>query len=307
MSDPAIPLNEDTDTIAVPEYGITQEEQDGLYVGEDEPETTDEEASEADPAQETPAAKEPPPGIEIEGLGRLTPEQIRHMAVAQTQYQQYLSQKQQFDKERQDFASQKEELSEAIQVANLLKYDTIRQRLMDSVADLVKNPEGVGDANRDGNAKQFLSQFQNPQLEELKSKVEEADRYIASVREREAAAEADRIFGEFQEKFPDVVNDAFKDAVIDKAGEAWAGREDQFQPNDLRALISWMILEKGIPAAKAQGAAELAEALAKQPHGTRVVTGNSTRKAAVEKEKDATKMSYGELQSEIASKLFEEP
>lgn len=286
------------DALAIPEFGLTDAEQESLTGKDPVPAEGEPKGGEPTKKEETPPDD---PVYDIPNLGQLTASQIRHMKAQEIQYSRLTADRQEMENARQKLESDTERVGEALQIRDLLDYPGLRQKFSKVVAESM-TAEGDTPEDKDGQGTDFINQFRNQELDEVKDQLAQVNQYVASQQEREASQQVDTMFEDFKTRFPDVITDEFRAQVIDDVYDAFKDRKDALQQADLHAFISQAVLDKGIQASKEQGAAELAEALGKQPTGTRVVTGNNSKhSAATPPPKDPAKMSFADLTAEVAA------
>jgi ATP:corrinoid adenosyltransferase len=265
------------------------------------------------PAKETdtPAATEVAndPVYDIPGVGQIKASDIRGLHAQSAVYQNIQQEQADTKAERERIEALANDYSEAIEIQKLLDYKDVREAFQRTLGELFSQGDGINPVP-DGKASEFAQALKGTTAEKTdldpatQAKIQEMENQLATIQSREDSLRVDQMFSGYAEKYPEIVNQEFKDRATDAAIAAYANQPDNLGMREFELVVQRELL--GAIQSKAANAAAMVEALKDQPPGTRVVTGHGTRPAATPKPKDATKMEWSELEAEGAAEFFVE-
>lgn len=286
-------------TVSTGEAGITgplTDEEVGSLISEGENEP---------PPIETPAPTPttPPddPEIEVPGVGKLKASQVRGLVAQQQVFQNLRRDKEALEAQAENIAKLKSEAEETRYIRSLLDHKIFRDKMQQALAEFVSSPD-LGQP--DGQGANFFQPLKNPVLEDLQEKYAELSAYVSTQQQQEAAADIEGVFDSYAERYPGVMTEETRQALVDAAVEEFADRQDTFQPSDLDRFVGMKLQEQILASVREQAKQEVLQSLGKQPTTARVVTGNHTRVAAKQPEVVWKDKDWRDITQSVAKDLY---
>lgn len=309
MSDNQIPDNAeaaDTDIHGIQDAylkGMSEEEEEKSEEGKEEESAEESEEKEGEEAsEEEEGGESEPEGVEIPGVGRLTPDQVR---ILQQQAQRASDLERQFadlQKEHESAKGYEKDLQELQQWRTLMGDNDVRQK----VQSIIQEKIASGGFQQDGKGEAALAAFKDGRVDKIAEQMERMSGYFERIQQQEANQQIDSMFSTFREQYPKIVTKDFENLVIDKVIDSFKDRGDQLTAADVQGVAAQEILARVATASKEEGKQEILDELKGKGQGTRVVSGRGHRKSASPLPKDPSKMDWGDARAALEEAAFKE-
>ena len=188
-------------------------------------------------------------------------------------------------------STEKEQLAVWREMHNLAqKYPGLRDKLAEVFSEFEKNPDALGKPIEE---------------KELTGEEKVRDAFIQELMVERAGTEIDGLVGHYAGKYPDIIDgsDKWVREVLAPAVEKEFGTN--VGPREIKMTMAMMVVDSDFAGkAEKSGAQKMANRLAKEPKGSRIVRGTSTRKEAVEPEASMKGKSIEEMFASVDIKQF---
>lgn len=239
------------------------------------------------PGDETPTSSEPPPdSIEIEGYGPVSVEDIATLLQNYDQADGLVKEFPDLEKTRQDLKDFRE-LRDMIQGNDEIKSQM--EQLAPRWRDIASKKE----------------QAQDPAVRALQERVDKQDVFMERIAEAERVQSIKTVFEVLGEKHPTIVDDDFRSGVLAETVKAFDNDRHLAGPQTLLAVANSTarMLSTAVEKAKEEGRQEILAKLKDQPPGTEVIS-TGAKDAATPLPGDPTKLSWEQLEAEVAEKIY---
>lgn len=249
----------------------------------------------------SPAATPEDPVFDVPGLGQIKASQVRGLMAQKATFESIRQEKERLESRAEEVEQLRLEAQETRYLRSLMNHKPFRDKMQQALVEAASSPGTMGAA--DGKASDFFQSLKNPEVEELKSKLDQVTNYVFLAQEKEAAQDIQGILDDYSTRYPDIVTKEVQQGLIDAAAEHFADQADTFRPAHFKSFVNEMLSDQILEHERQKARNEALDSLKQQPQA-RVVTGKGTRPAAKPPEENWAKKEWRDISESVAKDLM---